>query len=382
MRHRQKILLLTDWFIPAYKAGGPIQSCTNFASAMCGEYDIYVVTGDIDLGETEPYISIRNQWVNGLKPGISVYYLSGENRTYGQLKRLIREVSPDFIYLNHMFSPYFVLLPLLMWWLGQVKSLLVISPRGALFESALHYKNTFPKKIIVLTIIRWFKIYRKIRFHATTGDEARTIRKFFNTENIIIVNNLPPSVQLPFQIIDKKEDELKLIFIARIVPIKNLLLTLEVLKTVKGRINFTIIGPIEDADYWQKCQAVANELYPHILVDCRGPKLNSELGAILRGHHLFILLSHGENFGHSIVESFLNGRPVLVSDQTPWRGLEEKKIGWDVPLSDFAGLKRALETATQWNQAEFNEWAFHAWNFGAQLNSNGEEIKKYEILFS
>ena len=37
---------------------------------------------------------------------------------------------------------------------------------------------------------------------------------------------------------------------------------------------------------------------------------------------VFLLPTGGENFGHAIFEALSCGVPVLISDQTPWRGLE------------------------------------------------------------
>ena len=47
---------------------------------------------------------------------------------------------------------------------------------------------------------------------------------------------------------------------------------------------------------------------------------------------MMYLPTTGENFGHAIMESFLNGRPVIISDRTPWLELEAKGVGWSLPL--------------------------------------------------
>ena len=39
-----------------------------------------------------------------------------------------------------------------------------------------------------------------------------------------------------------------------------------------------------------------------------------------------------ENYGHAIIESWGFGRPVLLSDNTPWRDLHEKGLGHCTPL--------------------------------------------------
>ena len=55
--------------------------------------------------------------------------------------------------------------------------------------------------------------------------------------------------------------------------------------------------------------------------------------------------SGSENYGHSIVEALLCGTPVLISDSTPWRGLEAEGVGWDLPIADEAAFVRALREA-------------------------------------
>jgi glycosyltransferase involved in cell wall biosynthesis len=58
---------------------------------------------------------------------------------------------------------------------------------------------------------------------------------------------------------------------------------------------------------------------------------------------LFLLPSHGENFGLSIAEALANGVPALVSDTTPWSGLNANGAGWCVAWRDFG---RVLREAT------------------------------------
>jgi glycosyltransferase involved in cell wall biosynthesis len=58
---------------------------------------------------------------------------------------------------------------------------------------------------------------------------------------------------------------------------------------------------------------------------------------------LFLLPSHGENFGLSIAEALANGVPALVTDTTPWSGLNSTGAGWCVPWPEFG---TALRSAT------------------------------------
>lgn len=58
---------------------------------------------------------------------------------------------------------------------------------------------------------------------------------------------------------------------------------------------------------------------------------------------LFLLPSHGENFGLSIAEALSSGVPALVTDATPWAELNQIGAGWCVPWGEYA---TALSAAT------------------------------------
>ena len=52
----KRLLLLSDWFDPAYKAGGPIRSAVNFVKQMKDDYEIFILTSDRDLNDMKPLI--------------------------------------------------------------------------------------------------------------------------------------------------------------------------------------------------------------------------------------------------------------------------------------------------------------------------------------
>jgi len=380
-KERKTVLVLVDWFKPGYKAGGPIRSCTNFAYALKGSFDIRVLTTDTDHGEQHPYNDIiSNKWGTNLSPDIQVYYARKATLSLRQLKQEIINVNADYVYLNHLFSPKFVLFPLWLKFTGQLKSKIILCPRGALYESALAVKPA--KKKPFITLFKTLRIHKLITFHATNEREKNAILDYFPGSHVIIADNLPESDQPEFISCNKEPGILKCIFIARIVPIKNLLFLLQALQHVKSRVVLTVAGPVEDQDYWKECEKIIQHLPPHIQVNYIGAINNDKVKKMISTHHLFILPTQGENFGHSIFEAFLAGRPVLISDQTPWQQLSGKKAGWDHPLNAPEKFTQVIDDMAAWEQSHFDEWAYGAWQFARLFIENPALKRQYLNLFS
>jgi glycosyltransferase involved in cell wall biosynthesis len=91
----------------------------------------------------------------------------------------------------------------------------------------------------------------------------------------------------------------------------------------------------------------------NIKVNYHGPCPSDEVAAHLAAAHALLLPSEGENYGHSIVESLGQGRPVLISKHTPWQDLAAQKAGWDVTATE---LPSAIQTLVEMDQACYDEW--------------------------
>ena len=378
---KKKVLVLVDWFKPGYKAGGPIRSCTNFAYALKNDFSIHVLTTDTDHGEQHPYNGIvSNKWLTNLTPEVQVYYARKTTLSLKQLKQEIISANADYVYLNHLFSPKFVVYPLWLKFTRQLKSKIVLCPRGALYDSALAVKPA--KKKPFITVFKLLKIHKLITFHATNEREKQAILDYFPGSHVIIADNLPESDQPEFVSCEKEPGVLRCIFVARVVPIKNLLFLLQVLQQVKSKVMLSVAGPIEDEEYWKNCEAIIQQLPSNIQVNYLGAISNDEVKSRIAAHHLFVLPTQGENFGHSIFEAFLSGRPVLISDQTPWLQLAQKKAGWDVPLSEPEKFAQIIDEMASWQQSQFDEWANAAWNFARLFIENPALKKQYLNLFS
>jgi glycosyltransferase involved in cell wall biosynthesis len=376
----KSVLVFIDWFDPGYRAGGPIRSAVNFARHLQQDYDIYVFTGDRDLGSTEPYDNITcDTWIP-YDQRVKVFYCSPAHLTKRTIRDVIHGISPDYIYLNSLFSKYFTIYPLLIVKRGGWKYKVVLASRGMLRTSALQYK-AFKKKRY-LQAFKLLAFHRHIVFQATDDTEFNDVQKNFGAAaSVVKIPNLPAYVPPYMGSIPKSQGELTIIFVGRLHPIKNLDFLLNRLAVLQGKVSLTIIGSEEEKEFVARCLELSASLPVNITVTFGGEKPNHELPAIIGQHHTFCLPTKGENFGHAIFEALSAGKPVLISDQTPWRGLAAVKSGWDIALSDSLGFEKALQNAVDMGQEQYNEWSEGAWNLAWQFSTGFDASTKYAILF-
>ncbi|MEO8583054.1 MAG: glycosyltransferase [Flavitalea sp.] len=359
--NKKKILIFADWFEPGFRAGGPIRSVANFVHHLRSDFDLYVVTSNSDFGSYVPYEGIQvNQFIR--KEGFQIMYTSPGFLNLGEIDSLIKKTDPQIVYLNSMFSLTFSLKPLIACSRRGISSKVVLAPRGMLKPSALHFKRF--KKFFFLRVFRLLGFHKHLTFQATSESEVNDIKKVMGERSIIaLLPNLPSEFNNNFQIPEKIAGKIRMIFVGRIHPIKNLDYILKILQTSPHRIELTIIGNMEVKEYWNACKMLIATLPFNITVNVLGEVPHSEITQLISNHHLFMLLTRGENFGYSIYESLCTGRPVLISDQTPWQDLETNKAGWALSLKDPASINLIVDLAAGMGQAEYDIWATGAYQY-------------------
>ena len=381
MAHRLKVMVFVDWFYPGFKAGGPIQSCINLIDAFTLEWDIYVVTGDRDLHDTTAYKGIdSNKWTN-YQDKAQVYYAKGQRLTTQKIRDLVRSIQPDVLYVNGMFSWRFSLLPLLTVRNRQIKT--IIAPRGMLQQGAMQFKRW--KKNIFLFCFRSIGLYRNTYFHATDQQEEKDIQQYIGAhKGTVNVPNFPKMSTYSWKPVPKQPGVLSLVYVSRISPKKNLAFILECLTKIdrSRKVSFTIAGEIDDEPYWLTCKHLIEQVPGNITADFYGPVPNYQLNYFYGNHQVFVLPTLGENYGHAIVEALLFGKPVIISDKTPWNHLQEKKIGLNIVLGDSDGFVKAIEKFADMPQSEYDEWSKAAWRFAAAEQAAANDLKDtYRQLF-
>ncbi|MDB9964277.1 glycosyltransferase [Vicingaceae bacterium] len=370
-----KILIFIDWFYPAYKAGGPVKSVYNIAMQLKDDFDFYIVTSNQDVdGE---FLDVPlNKWTTF--QNIKVIYLSKENQNNKQYSLALREVNPELIYYNSLFSFRFTLKPYFFFRKRKVKQ--IIAPRGMLGAGALFIKPI--KKKFFLTIARMFLFEREFTFwHATSLQEADEIKFSIGSEvQIKIAMNLSSAIRQR-NIISKQTGELNLVFISRISEKKNLLFILEILASLKKEINIylSIYGPIEDALYWNMCMS---KMEGNPKIEFKGILKPDEISETLQQYHFYILPTLHENYGHSIVEAILCGVPVILSQNTPWRNLQAAGIGADLDLKNKEEWKSYLQVILDMSQEYYDEKVKSCYSYAEEYILNPKTLKDSKQLFT
>jgi len=313
-------------FYPAKKYGGPVNSIQNLCDLLREDAECYILTCDHDLGDRERLDGIEYGW--NQRRNCQVMYLSDKQICYSNIISIIKEVSPDVIYLNSIFEACFVI-PVLVYGRHNPMQKIVIAPRGDLCPGAMRKKY---KKIPYLQVIKGFRLAKHVLFHSTSNEEDSMIYKYLGKKSKICQIENIPSYQMEENIYRRKQNkELRVMFVGRIAIKKNVLQAIKIVKAAGHGIYLDIYGPIEDETYWKNCLELIGENETRN-IKYMGLLEHEKVYEEFRNHDLFLFPTYSENYGHVIVESLQCGCPVLISDQTPWNDVEEKGAGWSFPL--------------------------------------------------
>ena len=383
---RPVILVFSDFYLPGYKSGGGMRTLVNTVDRFGDDYDFRIVTRDHD-GKTDktPYPGISyNGWTQIGKA--SVRYLAKDQIRLAEVKNLIREVEPDTIYLNSYFSTLtiFVLIIRKFGGLGNIR--VIISPQGELSDGCLGKKRT--KKSAFLKFASSLHLYRDIIWRTTSEMESKDVERAKGRGGEIFV-----AADLPRRLFagysqdskpQKRTGSVRLAYLSRIHPIKNLIFLLDVLHDVSGDIVLDVYGPIDaPPEYVNSCRDLIASLPNDIQVTLHGGIDHEEVVSTLIDHHFFVLPSQSENFGHVFIEAMSAGCPLIISDRTPWRDLQAKGIGWDIPLGSRNTWIDILGESVEMDQGTYEDMSAKARRFAEDwVGEDTVELANREVFES
>lgn len=363
-----KVLFLSDWYAPAYKAGGPVRSLMTMIDCI-DNIDAHVICKNSDWQETEPLVDRPGKWIKQGKANVK--YL--EQKTLSTILSEMSDRSYGHIYFNGIYAPVFHALPLL-YALIKNRDGLIVAPRGMLNPNAIALKST--KKKLFIRLYKLLGIESKVLFHSASEKESHHILEQFPKAKIRQISNLPA---IPVSGEKSKSDSPSLLSVARISRVKNTDRCIQFFLDASARnASLHLIGNSDDQEYEQQCLRLlkgVDNIHVH------GPKSPTELSAFYESADFFISPTSGENFGHAIIEALSHGLPVIISDQTPWNDLEEFGAGWVINLNDEKKWIKSIQEAIAMNSEKYAEMSVRAKAYVGSKFKIDEIRQQYSQLF-
>ena len=383
-KRKYKILICASYFLPGFRAGGPIKSIKNICQYANQDAEFFVLTRNYDVKKTDSYDLPINTWTK--KKYFKIKYIKSFFFYFFSLKKDLEEIKPDLIYANSFFDIFLYLHYIFYFSFSSKKNIpILIAPRGEFSPGAKKIKKI--RKFLYLKLVNFFPLYRNIFFHATSDYEKTLINKNIKQlsaissaggiikNDVLVAENIPNFNDTPKKSIQSFKDEMNICFISRISKMKNLPFALDVLKHVNTKYSFTIYGPIEDYEEWEICKAKIKKI-KNFSIKYKGAIKASDVYTTLLNFDLLFVPSRGENFGHIFIESLEAGVPVLTSDQTPWTWVNDEKAGGAFTLSNFDRYVKFLESySSREKRHRYHINAINAYQKFLKENNSIEETK-------
>jgi glycosyltransferase involved in cell wall biosynthesis len=396
------VLVLLAYYLPGYKAGGPIRSIANMVEALGDELDFRIVTRDRDLGENSCFRDVKTcQWVT--VGNARVFYLPDTWWGLFALVRTLIATPADLLYLNSFFGRRYSMLALFLRSLGLFRpKAVLLAPRGEFSAGALNIKKW--RKRVYVALARRAGLYANVLWHASSQFEERDIHGAFRSGESIAVAGpiaaragedgrklrIMTALDMPGAVCARRDSQkrakaagsIRLVFLSRFCRKKNLDGAISMLRDLYGDVQFDLYGPIEDHAYWRACRDLISQLPGNIAVRYCGEAHHESVHHILSQYDALLFPTHGENYGHVIREALAAGCPVIISDQTPWRALEALGVGWDAPLQDAERFRAVIQRCIDMDPENFARWAARAYDYGFNLSKDPEIIRQNQRLFA
>lgn len=325
-----RLIFASRYYPPAYLAGGPPRSVAALVDAVSSEYETSVLTSSRDLDGTRVHSALRERSEADL-------HLADSPITFARSLWRLTSGGTGTLHVNSFFDRTFGLSAILLGLF--LRQRVIVAPRGELSPGALSIRPV--RKRLTLTVLRWTRVLALCEWHATSAEEMADITQIVGEKAkshlAPIVRELPPQPEPP-----ATSDDVRIVFYSRVAPKKNLLAAIEAVRRLESA-TLTVIGPVDDESYADRCRKAAKDAGIGHRVDFAGAIRPEHTIDELAGFDLFILPTLGENFGHVIFESLAAGTPVLISETTPWSNVATVGAGYVIGADDIDGYVQAIE---------------------------------------
>jgi len=352
MTLRPTVVILLGAYWPGHESTGPNLSVRSMCQALCDRFDFRIVSRDRPFsgGQAIGQVGIWHQTEYA-----SLRYLPIGPFGARGLTELLSQTRHDLLVLNGFFDREFTIPFLIARKLRRVPDVpVLLSPRGELTSGALSLKTR--RKTFLRKLSKPLQLHLGVHFHATSELELLDIRRVLPSNPCSLAPNFRSLFQLPPALPRPSGLPLRLAFVGRITPVKRLDFAIQALIKAGVPAHLDIFGPVSDPAHWQLCSSLMALSPAGVTVAYRGELPNADVPAAMAAHDALLLPSMSENFGHAIFESLAAGTPVIIGDQTPWRGLHAKRAGFDLPVQDLEAFSGAIRQMAIMSESERLAW--------------------------
>lgn len=374
----KKILILMGRYLPGHKDGGPLRTIINLTDTLGDEYDFRIVTLDRDHGDAQTYCNIKtNQWNQVGKA--NVWYVRPGGFSFKLLKRMAAQA--DLVYCCGFYNDYGYK-TLILNRLGMLnKRPVVVASMGTFSPGALAQKAL--KKKLFIQAFKIMGLFKKITWSVTSNLEELDLKRVVGEKAIcVIAEDLPRNRIVGEKRKQISHDNLRIVFLSRISPMKNLIGAARALQGVKAKVEFTICGPKSDKEYWKQCKKELNKLPENVIWTYEGDVPSEKVPEKFLAYDVFIFPSMGENYGHVIFEALSAGCIPIISDRTPWQSVQESGAGLVLPLDeDMHIYAQEIDRIAEMSEQERHEMSEKAVLLAKEKAEKAALHTGYRVIF-
>lgn len=383
---KKRVLIISSSYLPGFRSGGPQRSVENIVDVFGDKSDIYILTKDHDMDSDIHYEGVaNNKW---LKVGKAhVMYVTDNEFDWSILKKAY--FSFDTIFAGGLFDVGCRNLLLIHRLYHKAGKKVYIAPMGV-FSSGAYNNKSHMKKAIFISMYKAIGAFKDVTWSLSTKGELKEAENVLGYKlkpvDYIIAEDFPQKVDFEFyrkkaRNYIKAEKRLRLVFISRIPPQKNLNYALQILsKEYDGEIVYDVYGTIEDKTYWQECSRTIAKLPGNVKARYCGELKPDEVVETFSDYDAFLFPTKGENFGHVIYESLAAGCIPIISDQTPWKS-NEKKSFYVIPLKDKEAYIHMVQDLLNISQGRIREKKLHCIDYAEESYKRIVEHSGYTRVF-
>ena len=378
-----EILFLNPYYYPGFRSGGPQRTVMNIADAFGDKNDIYILTQNRDMGCTDSYNVETHKWIR--VGNANVMYLPPKDYNIKSIKKYSADF--DTVYSCGLFCGC-TINAILLHKINKSQKLYV-APMGVFSKAAIASKAF--KKRAFLIVFKYLGLFKNIVWSFTSELELEEAKAALgNTiKDFIIAEDLPRKVDFEAQIAkiqnnkNQENEVLKLVFLSRISPKKNLEYCVQILNKITDKeIVFDVYGTFENEEYWGKCRKLLESLPKNIHYRCYGEVNSEKVIDVFSDYDAFFFPTKGENFGHVIYEALAAGCVPVISDRTPWLDLKENGCGYVLPLENPNVFIDTIKELTEIKEVNrLGEMKINAVAYARRKYEKSVGKSEYKILF-